>query len=210
MLGKARRGERRLQPEDGAQPTGEQERREAGAHLDPHVLLAPQLAEGKPRPREEDDLINIRLTITTAAGAKSWVGREAKGGWKDEQVGRHIHTKEPYFGGHPFHFTRYSTLPWEEREADTVRYAAALTTTHRTVRPNTFCRLVLPRDIHNPGTLPPWLCTRSPPTQRHPNFGCCMTTPDCPSWESTGGHLASNISGAPVAEAQSPCHTWGN
>lgn len=83
---------------------------------------------------------------------------------KDEQLGRHRHTEEPYFGGHPFHFTRYSTLPWEEREADTVSYTAAPATTHRTVRPNTFCRLMFPQDIHSPGTLQPLLTLHQIPT----------------------------------------------
>lgn len=43
------------------------------------------------------------------------------GGGMCRQADTHTH-KGPYFGGHPFHFTRYSTLPWGKREADTVIY----------------------------------------------------------------------------------------
>lgn len=60
---------RRLQ--HGAQPGGEQVRREAGAHWDLHVPQAARLAEGKLKPREEYALIKVYWPITRAAGAKS-------------------------------------------------------------------------------------------------------------------------------------------
>lgn len=48
---------------------GEQVKREAGAHLDHHVLQAPQLAEEQLRARR-DDLIKTCQPITRAAIAK--------------------------------------------------------------------------------------------------------------------------------------------
>lgn len=68
-------------------------------------------------------------------------------------------------------------------------------TTHRTVRPIPLCK-------HTVQGPPP----TSPPMQRPPHFGC-MTIPDCSPYYSTGVHLAANIAGSPVAEAQSSCHT---
>ena len=56
------------------------------------MLQIPQLAEGKLRPREEDDLIKVSWPITRAVGVKSEAGEWGKGRWKDVQVGRQTHT----------------------------------------------------------------------------------------------------------------------
>lgn len=89
------------------------------------------------------------------------------------------HTKEPYFGGHPFHLTKYSTLPWGEREKETVRYTDA---------PRTTCRAEGP--IPSAHRSPPTHIHKTPINQRFSIFGCSMSIPDHPPCESTGVHWA--------------------
>ena len=64
-------------------------------------------------------------------------------------TGRQTDTREPYFGGHPFHFTKYSTLTWGEREGDTVRYTDAPRTTCRAEGPIPSADRSPPKHIHN-------------------------------------------------------------
>lgn len=165
------------------------------------------------RPREEDDLLQVSWPITRAAGARSWAGERAKGRRRDRWAGRQTHTKEPYFGGHPFHFTRYSTLPWEEREKGRHSEIHSLPDNHsqdsqaqRTSVPYPLCRQVSP-STQSEGP------SADPCQPRDHDIWLPHDDPGPPSVQEHRSTSAPNSSWGRISELQHPvssCYTWGN